>query len=133
MTQGETDLKILLATMQPSLHETAYVFCSLDQAAFDALACEPRGVFREQEGISVILTQPEAEAQGLAFEALWACITLMAHSSLSAVGFLAAITTRLAQAGISANPVSAFYHDHLFVPWESRQRALRELVELSQG
>jgi hypothetical protein len=43
-------------------------------------------------------------------------VTLTVHSALDAVGFLAAITTRLAAAGISVNAVSAFFHDHLFVP-----------------
>jgi uncharacterized protein len=42
-------------------------------------------------------------------------ITLNVHSSLEAVGLLAAVTTRLAAAGISVNAVSAVYHDHLFV------------------
>jgi hypothetical protein len=49
------------------------------------------------------------------------------HSALTAVGFLAAITTRLAEAGISVNAVSAYYHDHLFVPWERREEAMEVL------
>ena len=43
-------------------------------------------------------------------------VTLTVQSALDAVGFLAAITARLAAAGISVNAVSAFFHDHLFVP-----------------
>jgi hypothetical protein len=43
-------------------------------------------------------------------------ITLNIHSSLDAVGFLAAITARLASAGMGVNSVSAYFHDHLFVP-----------------
>ena len=39
-------------------------------------------------------------------------ITLTVRSSLEAVGLLAAITARLADAGISVNAVSAFHHDH---------------------
>ncbi|WP_292127622.1 ACT domain-containing protein, partial [Mesorhizobium sp.] len=58
------------------------------------------------------------------------------HSSLDAVGFLAAITTRLAAAGMGVNPVSAFYHDHLFVPAERAEEALgllRQLAAESSG
>ena len=31
-------------------------------------------------------------------------------------GFLAAITGRLAATGMGVNPVSGYFHDHLFVP-----------------
>jgi hypothetical protein len=55
------------------------------------------------------------------------------HSSLLAVGFLAAVTAALASEGISVNPVSAFHHDHLFVPWERRRDAMRILRALSRA
>jgi hypothetical protein len=59
-------------------------------------------------------------------------VTLNIHSSLEAVGFLAAITTRLATAGMGVNPVSAFYHDHLFVPADRAEEALELLMELAE-
>jgi hypothetical protein len=130
---GESDLKTLLAAMQPVLHELPYVFCSVSQDAYEILPFNPLGAFREQEGISIITTRQQASDCGLSYDRVWACITLTIHSSLSAGGFLAAITAQLAQAGISVNPISAFYHDHLFVPWESKGHAMDELLELSQS
>jgi uncharacterized protein len=130
---GETDLQTLIASMKPALHELPYVFCSVDQAIFDSLPFTPLATFREREGISIVATQQQAREQGLAFHTSWACITLEVHSSLSAVGFLAVVTTHLARAGISVNPISAFYHDHLFVPWEKKERALQALVALSRS
>ena len=59
-------------------------------------------------------------------------ITLTVHSSLEAVGFLAAIAGRLAEAGISVNAVSAYYHDHLFVPEHRADEALRLLQNMSK-
>jgi uncharacterized protein len=56
---------------------------------------------------------------------------LTVHSSLNAVGFLAAVTTQLAEAGISLNAVSAFYHDHLFVPHDRADEALALLQNMS--
>jgi hypothetical protein len=53
------------------------------------------------------------------------------HSSLSAVGLTAALSTALAEAGISANIVAALRHDHLFVPWNRREDALRCLEALT--
>jgi hypothetical protein len=38
------------------------------------------------------------------------------HSSLEAVGLIATISAALAREGVSANVVSGFFHDHVFVP-----------------
>lgn len=130
---GETDPKTLLVTMRPVLQEFPYVFCSVNQETYEKLPFDPLGTFREQEGVTIIATRQQASDNGLPFDGTWACITLTVHSSLFAVGFLAAITGKLAQAGISVNPVSAFYHDHLFVPWESRWQAMEELRKLSHS
>ncbi|RME76244.1 MAG: ACT domain-containing protein, partial [Chloroflexi bacterium] len=121
----------LLATMRPILHDGAYVFCVVNQETYEKLPFTPLCTFREREGITVIVTQRQAEVYGLPFDAIWAYIELAVHSSLSAVGFIAIISSRLAQAGISLNVISAYYHDHLFVPWESREQAVDILQKLS--
>jgi hypothetical protein len=36
----------------------------------------------------------------------------------------------LASAGISVNPISAYYHDHLFVPSERAEKVMKLLDEL---
>jgi len=128
---GETELKKLIAEMHPVLGESPYVFCKVKSEETDRLPFAPLGVFREQEGITLIITDRQAQDSDLPFDATWACITLTVHSALTAVGFLAVVLRRLAQAGISVNPVSAYYHDHLFVPWESRQKAMDVLEDLS--
>ena len=77
------------------------------------------------------MTEDAARAAGMVASFRCRMIALNIHSSLEAVGFLAAITTRLAGAGMGVNPVSAFYHDHLFVPAERAEEAmglLRQLV-----
>lgn len=79
----------------------------------------------------MIVTEDQAEAAGLAGTFRCRMITLNIHSSLEAVGFLAAITARLAAAGMGVNPVSAFYHDHLFVPADRAGEAMEVLRELS--
>jgi ribosomal protein S18 acetylase RimI-like enzyme len=77
---------------------------------------EPELIFREDESTTVVISEEQAIAAGLEGESPSAWITLGADSDLAAVGFLGAVTTRLAEAGISCNVVSAFRHDHLFVP-----------------
>ncbi|OCT48968.1 hypothetical protein CLCR_05062 [Cladophialophora carrionii] len=54
-------------------------------------------------------------------------LTCDVHSSLSAVGFMAVLATRLAEWEISVNPVAGFYHDHLFVPVERAEEAVEVL------
>lgn len=128
---GESDLTTLLSNMQPLLHESPYVFCSVDAETYERLPFEPLGTFFEAEGVSIIIDEEDARDLDLAYDSIWACITLKVHSSLTAVGFLAAITNELAEVGISVNPVSAYHHDHLFVPWDSRARSLEVLRKMA--
>ncbi|HMQ32494.1 MAG TPA: ACT domain-containing protein [Chloroflexaceae bacterium] len=125
---GETDLEVLLRTMGPRLRAEPYIFCSVDEATYGRLAAAALGMFREEEGVSLIVSRAQADAAGLPYDELWACITLSVHSALSAVGLTAAVSARLAGAGLSANVVAAYYHDHVFVPWERREEALRALT-----
>ncbi|MEP0903934.1 ACT domain-containing protein [Leptolyngbya subtilissima ST-M1] len=115
--------------MQPILREGEYVFCTLPDPSGHDL--DPIGFFKEEEGLTLILSRSQAEAAGLPYSAVFTMITLSVHSSLEAVGFLAAIATRLASHGISVNPVSAFYHDHLFVPMAQAETAIALLHKLA--
>ncbi len=128
---GETDLTQLIKTMQPMLRQGEYVFCTLPNAAHCPPHLDPVGYFKEDEGLTLMLLKPQADMAGLSYSAVFALITLTVHSSLEAVGFIAAIATHLASHGISVNPVSAFYHDHLFVPTRDAERAIALLQSLS--
>ncbi|MDX8531882.1 ACT domain-containing protein [Mesorhizobium sp. VK25A] len=128
---GETDLQKLLASMTPRLHPEVYVFATLPAGAPLPEGPEPVMRFMECEGTTLILAESQAKAADLAGTFRCRMITLDIHSSLEAVGFLAAITTRLAGAGMGVNPVSAFYHDHLFVPAERSEEALAILRKLA--
>jgi hypothetical protein len=130
---GATDLSELLKTMQPALQPGKYVFCTVPLEMSRHLVLDPVGWFREAEGVTLMLPRSQADAAGLPYDAVFAMITLTVHSSLEAVGFMAAIATHLARHGISVNPVSAFYHDHLFVPVAHAEQAIVLLNELSQA
>jgi hypothetical protein len=129
---GESDLRKLLGGMQPSLNGPPFVFASVPPEVLPRLPFVPLGQFREGEGVTVIVPQSEAGREGWKADDAWACITLSVRSSLHAVGFLAAVAAALARQGISVNAVSAFYHDHLFVPWEERGRAMDVLLALAR-
>jgi uncharacterized protein len=129
---GERNLATLLQNMKPEMHEGIFVFCSLPEDKEIPAALRPLLIFREREGTAFIVRREEAETAGLPYQFASRLITLTVHSSLEAVGFLAAITGRLAEAGISVNAVSAFYHDHLFVPEHRANEALRHLLDMSR-
>lgn len=129
---GETDLKKLLASMTPKLLPGVHVFVTLAPGTSAPETLEPVMVFREREGTTLIVLEDEAKAAGLEGVFRSRMITLNIHSSLEAVGFLAAITTRLATADMGVNPVSAFYHDHLFVPAGRAEEAIVILESLAE-
>ena len=129
---GERDLATLLQNMKPEMHDGVFVFCSIAADKEIPATLRPVHLFREREGTTLVMRREEAESAGLPYQFASRLITLTVHSSLEAVGFLAAITGRLAQAGISVNAVSAYYHDHLFVPEHTADEALQLLQEMSK-
>ena len=128
---GETNLNVLLRTMQAELQDGEFVFCSVGEERFRTLEIEPICLFRETEGITLILPKEDAEKHALDYAYVSRMITLEVHSSLEAVGFLAAITAKLAEHGISVNAVSAYYHDHLFVASRGAERTLELLQQFN--
>ena len=128
------DLDRLLAEMDPVLSGEACVFLTVthDEAAERMAQLAPLATFREAEGTTLIVESKSAHAHG--FEAVPAMrmITLTVHSSLEAVGLTAAVATCLAQAGISANVVAAYHHDHVFVPEADAEAALEALRRLQE-
>ncbi len=121
---GETDLQRLLAGLAPELSERPRAIRS--QAVDASVPAGTIMLFREAEGVTTVV-----EVDPSADEPLWAQITLRIHSSLEAVGMMAAIAAALAARDLPCNAVSAYYHDHLFVPWSRRHDAIAALQALS--
>ena len=81
--------------------------------------------------MSAIIPRRFADGEGLEYSFVARMIKIGVHSSLDAIGLIAAIAGKLAAAGISVNPVSAYFHDYLFVPAENAHEAMAALAELS--
>ena len=127
---GETDLKKLLRTMRPKHNPGDYVFCVA--ASYHAVDRDDAVLlFKEEEGITVILKKERAEEMGLAYSFVASWITLTVHSSLEAVGLTAAVAAALSEEGISCNVVAAFYHDHIFVAKKDVGKAMEILNRFS--
>lgn len=130
---GETRLSHLLVGLSPELDSEVYVFAQVLPHQLAQLVLSPLGQFQEAEGVTVVLTQAEAEAAQLPHAYPCRHITLTVQSNLAAVGLLAAVTQALAAAGISVNAMSAYAHDHLFVPCDRADAAIAVLTALSEA
>ncbi|MGJ9411141.1 ACT domain-containing protein [Aeromicrobium sp. CF4.19] len=82
---------------------------------------------REDEGMTVVIGQEEADDDGLVYEFVGAWITLRQQTALEAVGITARLSSALAEADVPCNVVAGFHHDHLVVPWDRRHAAMQVL------
>ena len=131
LAPGETSLGVLLAFFKISLHLETFVFTTLPASWDLPPSLHFQMSFREAEGQTLIMTKNEAMLHNLDFVFPCRMITLNIRSSLEAVGFIAFIAGKLAEKGISVNPVSGFHHDHLFVPIGREDEALQILKDIS--
>lgn len=131
MTAAIKALDQLISIMQPELQPQTYVYCvwPLNKSWHGPL---PLATFREKEGLTLVLTEQQAEDYQLdiLFRARW--ISLTVHSDLEAVGLTAAFAKALADAGLSCNVFAGAYHDHLLVPVHQAEAALLALEQLQQ-
>ena len=127
---GEINLMKLLASMKPILLDEEYVFCTISGAQYgDYSETSPLASYLESEGLTLLISKDNAEKANLKYEGIFKGITLTVHSSLEAVGLTAAVSSKLAEKGISANVIAAYYHDHIFVQAEKAEMAVAALNE----
>ena len=119
--------------MSPKLIEGEYVFCTVPNGTYgDYKNLNPLASFIESEGMTLVINREDADRSGLQYESSFKCITLTIHSSLEAVGLTAAVSAKLSDYNISANIIAAYYHDHVFVPVKSAEKALSLLSEFNR-
>ncbi len=120
--------------LRPELQPGEYVFCRFAQNA-DVSRSMPEALcmFREREGITLILPRNRADALAIPYEFIAAWIALSLETSLEAVGLTAKFSQALSQANISCNVVAAYHHDHIFVPIADATKAMQVLQELSKN
>ncbi|KAI1022391.1 hypothetical protein LB505_007300 [Fusarium chuoi] len=128
---GELSLSKLLSTLTHTVHPTTYVFTTFTDTSSLPPLPETKMIFKESEGITVIVSKDYAESNKIEYFFPCKMITLDVTSSLEAVGFMAVIATRLAAKGIGCNPVSGFYHDHIFVPLGREEESSEVLTRLA--
>jgi hypothetical protein len=61
----------------------------------------------------------------------WSCVSLTVTTDLNALGVIAAVSRVLADNKIPCNVVSAYYHDHIFVPHEKAKTAVDLISQIA--
>lgn len=124
---GLTDLQQTLSSIKVICDDITYGFASIpDDSGIDRDAV--LATFHENGRLAVIAPQDYLASKNIENEGPYAKLTIDVHTSLELVGLTAVMATKLADHGISANVVAAFYHDHVFVQYELRAKAI-ELLE----
>lgn len=127
MNEGPVSaLDDMLSGMSPTLDDRPFNFMHIIQEG-SKLPPTAFALIKEEEGMTLVAADKPPGRKGQ-----FARITLQVHSDLEGVGLTAAVSTALADAGIACNVIAAFHHDHLLVPWERREEAMRVLEQLSE-
>lgn len=130
---GSTDVAAMLRTLEVVCLPEEYVYASL--SADHPAVRLAKATITETEGLTAVLLRTDADSLNVEYDYVAAWLTLSVHSSLEAVGLTAAFSHVLGQAGISANVLAGFYHDHILVSVSDRERAMDVLhgLRASQG
>jgi uncharacterized protein len=121
----------MIAGMTPTLKPGVFVFITTgDTSLIKSLSFQAISTFKEEEGMSLLVSIEAAEKLKLDVAHPMRCITLNVYSSLEGVGLTAAVSAALGDAGIPCNMVAAFHHDHVFVPADKCLKAMEVLARL---
>jgi len=133
---GERNLLTLLSSLTTTLHPETFVFITMPNGSTSIGELPPsldaQMAFQEAEGLTIVTSETAATAHGLQYSFPSRMITLNVHSSLEAVGFIARVASKLAEKGIGVNPMSGWFHDHLFVPVGKEGEAIAALEDLAR-
>ncbi|MFO0971146.1 MAG: ACT domain-containing protein [Candidatus Saccharimonadales bacterium] len=130
---GEKDLAIILRSIAVSCDDKEYIYCATN--SYDKVADllpDSVGLFKENEATTVIILKELLQDDDVQRSGSYAKLTIDVHTSLEAVGLTAAMAKVLTKYGISANVVAAYYHDHIFVPYELKDQAIKALSSLGR-
>lgn len=129
--EGTTEM---IAAMKPVLLPGDFVFCSTRDDGIKAQAfAVATAFFNEDEGASFILPSDKAERFGFPTDLKMRQITLSVLSSLEGIGLTAAVSGALTRRGIPCNIVSATHHDHVFVPSDMADDAVKTLIDVQDN
>lgn len=128
---GQTNLPEVLKSLRVSCDEVQYGFASVQEHQKNT---DNRilGIFKEKEGLTIIASREYFDENNIEYEGPYAKLTIEVHTSLELVGLTAVLAKKLADNQISANVVAGYFHDHIFVQYAVRQKAVEVIANLKK-
>jgi hypothetical protein len=128
---GQTNLSEVLRSLQVSCDDIEYGFASVREEQIN-IDDKILGLFKESEGLTVIAPKEYFESKSIQYEGPYAKLTIEVHTSLELVGLTAVLAKKLAENKISANVIAGYFHDHIFVQYAVRQKAIKAINDLKK-
>lgn len=125
---GETDPAAMLSKLDVERRPGRFAFVT---GSWPDLADVAAARVNELEGTTLVVDAARARDAGAEVATEFAWLTLVVHSSLEAVGLTATFSRALADAGIACNVLAGYHHDHLLVPVDRADAAVRVLRDLA--
>ena len=130
-SQGELQLTKLLSTLHVSHKPETFVFLTFPPPCAPPPSLFQQMSFLESEGLTVVSTLDSTRAHGLEGRFPSAMITCEVHSALEGVGFMATLSRTLSKYQIPCNVVAGYFRDHLFVPEDRAEEAIKLSEDLA--
>jgi hypothetical protein len=131
---GKTNLKEILQNINPYLLDESFVFITSCEPIEDLVnLLNPKATFLEDEGMTLVISQKDADKHSLQYDSVFKCISLGVHSSLESYGLISTITHELSKHRISSNIFSGFFHDHIFVQTNMASEALKVISSMGSS
>ncbi len=124
---GETDLAAMLATLGVQRRPGVFAYIAVEVPT-PGLIAAAHAMVKEGRLTTIVLPVDAAARAGQSTAAQFAWLTLTVQSSLDAVGLTAVVSARLAAVDIPCNVLAGYHHDHLLVPVDRVDDAIRALT-----
>lgn len=118
----------MLASLDVEQRPGLFTFVSGEHPVLKGRA---HATINETEGPTYIVTVDDAISAGAKVDFVGVWLTLSVWSSLTSIGLTAAFSNALAAAGVPCNVLAGYHHDHVIVPADQADEALRVLRRLS--
>jgi hypothetical protein len=127
--------QVFLKSLRITCDNVPYSFASVKQIPTHDYE-DILGIFKEDEGITVIASIEYFETNNIPYTDTYAKLSVVAGTSPELVRLTPMLAEILDEQNIPANIIASYFHDHIFVPYNERRRAvdvLQALMEIGRA